>query len=45
MTVESAFGAEIGKEMNAGLVGFEDGIYRLTEKGFDLANQVFMDYI
>ncbi len=45
MTVESAFGAEIEKEMNSGLVGFEDGIYRLTEKGFDLANQVFMDYV
>ena len=45
MTVASAFGAEIEKEMNAGLVEFEDGIYRLTEKGVDLANQVFMDYI
>ena len=45
MTVASAFGAEIEKEMNAGLIDFEDGIYRLTEKGVDLANQVFMDYI
>lgn len=44
-TVESAFGAEIKREMDAGLVECSEGSYRLTEKGIDLANQVFMDYI
>ncbi|MBR5041124.1 MAG: radical SAM family heme chaperone HemW [Clostridiales bacterium] len=45
MPVASAFGAELDKEQKAGLVEFSDGIYRLTEKGVDLANQVFMDYV
>ncbi|MBP5186519.1 MAG: hypothetical protein J6040_05635, partial [Clostridiales bacterium] len=45
VNVESAFGAELEKEIKAGLVEFSDGVYRLTEKGFDLANQVFMDYV
>ena len=45
MPVTSAFGAELEKEMHAGLVEYSDGIYRLTEKGVDLANQVFMDYV
>lgn len=45
VNVASAFGAEIEKEIKAGLVEFSDGAYRLTEKGFDLANQVFMDYV
>ena len=45
MPVASAFGAELDKEQKAGLVEFSDGIYRLTEKGIDLANQVFMDYV
>ena len=45
VNVASAFGAELEKEMKAGLVEFSDGAYRLTEKGFDLANQVFMDYV
>lgn len=45
MTVESAFAKELEQERNAGLVEkYEDG-YRLTEKGFDLANQVFGDYV
>ena len=43
--VESAFGAELEKEIRAGLVEKTDYGYRLTEKGFDLANQVFLDYI
>lgn len=45
MPVASVFGAELDKEQKAGLVEFSDGIYRLTEKGVDLANQVFMDYV
>ena len=45
MPVASAFGAELEKEQKAGLVEFSDGVYRLTEKGVDLANQVFMDYV
>ena len=45
MPVASAFGAELEKEQKAGLVEYSDGIYRLTEKGVDLANQVFMDYV
>ena len=45
MTVESAFGAEIEKEVKNRLVEYKDGTYRLTEKGVDLANQVFMDYV
>lgn len=45
MPVASAFGAELDKEQKAGLVEFSDGVYRLTEKGVDLANQVFMDYV
>ncbi|MBO7563545.1 MAG: radical SAM family heme chaperone HemW [Clostridiales bacterium] len=43
--VEGAFGAELQKEISAGLVVHEGGAYRLTEKGVDLANQVFIDYI
>lgn len=45
MDVAGAFGEELKREMDAGLVEYIDGIYRLTEKGFDLANQVFMDYV
>ena len=45
VSVASAFGAELEKEIKAGLVEFSDGVYRLTEKGVDLANQVFMDYV
>ena len=45
MPVASAFGAELEKEQKAGLVEYSDGVYRLTEKGVDLANQVFMDYV
>ena len=45
MPVASAFGAELDKEQKAGLVEYSDGVYRLTEKGVDLANQVFMDYV
>ena len=45
VTVASAFGDEIEKEIRAGLVEFDEGTYRLTEKGVDLANQVFMDYV
>ena len=45
VSVGSAFRAELDKEMNAGLVIYEGGRYRLTEKGTDLANQVFMDYV
>gem|GEM_PF-3987486 len=45
VTVASAFGDEIEKEIRAGLVEFDDGTYRLTERGVDLANQVFMDYV
>ena len=45
VTVASAFGDEIEEEIRAGLVEFDDGTYRLTERGVDLANQVFMDYV
>lgn len=45
MTVESAFAKELEQEQAKGLVVAEEGAYRLTEKGFDLANQVFMDYV
>ena len=45
MPVTSAFGEELDREIQSGLVEFTDGIYRLTEKGVDLANQVFMDYV
>ncbi|MBO4747293.1 MAG: radical SAM family heme chaperone HemW [Clostridiales bacterium] len=45
MPVASAFGAELEKEQKAGLVKYSDGVYRLTKKGVDLANQVFMDYV
>ncbi len=45
MTVESAFGEELEKEIRAGLVEKTEDGYRLTEKGFDLANQVFGDYV
>jgi oxygen-independent coproporphyrinogen-3 oxidase len=43
--VERSFEEELQKEISAGLVVHEDGVYRLTEKGVDLANQVFIDYI
>ena len=43
--MESAFSGEIEKELKAGLIEHVDGAYRLTDKGFDLANQVFSDYI
>lgn len=45
MTVESAFGEELEKEIREGLVEKTAEGYRLTEKGFDLANQVFSDYV
>lgn len=45
MPVGSAFREELQKEMDAGLVEFDEGTYRLTERGVDLANQVFMDYV
>ncbi len=44
-SVESAFGEELEKEIRAGLVEKTEDGYRLTEKGFDLANQVFGDYV
>ncbi|MBR2750954.1 MAG: radical SAM family heme chaperone HemW [Clostridiales bacterium] len=44
-SVESAFGEELEKEIQSGLVEKTEGGYRLTEKGFDLANQVFSDYV
>lgn len=44
-SVESAFGEELEKEIQSGLVEKTEGGYRLTEKGFDLANQVFGDYV
>ncbi|MBR5974221.1 MAG: radical SAM family heme chaperone HemW [Clostridiales bacterium] len=43
--MDSAFGAELQRQIRAGLVTSEEGSYRLTEKGVDLANQVFMDYV
>lgn len=43
--MESAFAEEIRREQKAGLIEHIDGSYRLTDKGFDLANQVFSDYI
>ena len=45
MDVGSAFREELEREIAAGLVAYEEGRYRLTEKGVDLANQVFMDYV
>ena len=45
VSMESAFSTEIEKELKAGLIEHVDGAYRLTDKGFDLANQVFSDYI
>ncbi len=45
MTVESAFGEELEKEIREGLVEKTAEGYCLTEKGFDLANQVFCDYV
>ncbi len=45
MNVEGAFATELKQEQAKGLVVAEGGAYRLTEKGFDLANQVFMDYV
>lgn len=45
MNVESAFREELEREIAAGLVVSEEGRYHLTEKGVDLANQVFMDYV
>ncbi|MBO4687726.1 MAG: radical SAM family heme chaperone HemW [Clostridiales bacterium] len=44
-TMDSVFGAEIQREIEAGLVTAVEGGYRLTKKGVDLANQVFMDYV
>ncbi len=41
----SVWGEELVKEQAAGLVVHVSGAYRLTEKGVDLANQVFMDYV
>ena len=45
VTLESAFGKELSRETEKGMVTHGDGVYRLTEKGVDLANQVFIDYI
>ncbi|MBP5493378.1 MAG: radical SAM family heme chaperone HemW [Clostridiales bacterium] len=43
--VASVWGEKLRSELEKGLISHEDGAYFLTEKGFDLANQVFMDYI
>lgn len=43
--VESAFADELKGEIEKGLVEATDSGYRLTKKGFDLANQVFEDYV
>ncbi|MBO4927245.1 MAG: radical SAM family heme chaperone HemW [Clostridiales bacterium] len=45
VTMDSAFADVLKKEREAGLILYEKGFWRLTEKGFDLANQVFQDYI
>lgn len=45
VAVASAFATELAREMAAGLLVHENGAYKLTERGFDLANQVFEDYI
>ena len=44
-SVESAFGEVLEKEIRLGLVEKTPDGYRLTERGFDLANQVFSDYV
>jgi len=44
-SVESAFGEELDNEIRKALIEKTTYGYRLTEKGFDLANQVFSDYV
>ena len=45
ISMESAFAKELEREVKTGLVMKEGRRYHLTEKGFDLANQVFEDYV
>lgn len=45
LDVAECFAGEIGALLRGGLVSLEDTVLRLTEKGYDLANQVFLAFV